>query len=194
MKKLTFLLDNGHGVNTPGKRSPKWKDGSQLFEFEFNRDIVKRIAKGLDSLAIPYKILVTEERDISLGERVRRANAIKDSILISVHANAGGGTGFEIFTSPGKTQSDSIATVFCLECEKAFPEFKMRFDKSDGDPDKEADFYVLTKTKGPAILTENLFMDTESDCKFLMSEQGRQRIAEYHIRAIKRIVSDGLIA
>lgn len=190
----TFLLDNGHGVNTPGKRSPKWKDGSQLFEFEFNRDIVKRIAKGLDSLVIPYKILVPEEIDISLGERVRRTNAIKDSILISVHANAGGGTGFEIFTSPGKTQSDSIATVFCQECEKAFPEFKMRFDKSDGDPDKEADFYVLTKSKGPAILTENLFMDTESDCKFLMSEQGRQRIAEYHIRAIKRIVSDGLIA
>lgn len=106
-----FLLDNGHGVNTPGKRSPKWKDGSQLFEFEFNRDIVKRIAKGLDSLAIPYKILVPEEIDISLVERVRRANAIKDSILISVHANAGGGTGFEIYTSPGKTQSDSIATV-----------------------------------------------------------------------------------
>jgi len=189
-----FLLDNGHGVNTPGKRSPKWKDGSQLFEFEFNRDIVKRIAKGLDSLAIPHKILVPEEIDISLGERVRRANAIKNSILISVHANAGGGTGFEIFTSPGKTQSDSIATVFCQECEKAFPEFKMRFDKSDGDPDKEADFYVLTKTKGPAILTENLFMDNETDCRFLMSEQGRQRIADYHIRAIKRIVSDGLIA
>lgn len=189
-----FLLDNGHGVNTPGKRSPKWKDGSQLFEFEFNRDIVKRIAKGLDSLAIPYKILVPEEIDIPLRERVRRANAIKDSILISIHANAGGGTGFEIFTSPGKTQSDSIATVFCQECKKEFPEFKMRFDKSDGDPDKEADFYVLIKTKGPAILTENLFMDTESDCKFLMSEQGRQRIAEYHIRAIKRIVSDGLIA
>lgn len=192
MKKLTFLLDNGHGINTPGKRSPKWKDGSQLFEFEFNRDIVKRVAKGLSSLAIPYKILVPEEVDISLGERVRRANAIKDSILISVHANAGGGTGFEIFTSPGETKSDSIATVFCQECEKAFPEFKMRFDHSDGDPDKEAGFYVLTKTKGPAILTENLFMDTESDCKFLMSEQGRQRIADYHIRAIKRIVSDGI--
>lgn len=182
-----FLLDNGHGVNTPGKRSPKWKDGSQLFEFEFNRDIVKRIAKGLDSLAIPYKILVPEEVDISLGERVRRTNAIKDSILISVHANAGGGTGFEIYTSPGKTQSDSIATVFCQECEKTFPEFKMRFDKSDGDPDKEADFYVLTKSKGPAILTENLFMDTESDCRFIMSEEGRKRIADYHIKAILKI-------
>lgn len=185
--KPIFLLDNGHGVNTPGKRSPKWKDGTQLFEFEFNRDIVKRIAKGLDLLAINYKILVPEEIDISLGERVRRANAVKGGILISVHANAGGGSGFEIYTSPGKTQSDDIATTFCQEAEKSFPEFKMRFDKSDGDPDKEADFFVLTKSNCPAILTENLFMDNEQDCKFIMSESGRKRIADYHINSIKKI-------
>ena len=27
----TIILDNGHGNNTPGKRSPKWEDGTQLF-------------------------------------------------------------------------------------------------------------------------------------------------------------------
>lgn len=194
MKKPVILLDNGHGIDTPGKRSPVWKNGSQLFEFEFNRDIVKRVAGRLSSLDIPYKILVPEIWDIPIKERAKRANAIKESILISIHANAGEGTGFEIFTSPGKTQSDLIATILCQECKKAFPEFKMRFDQSDGDPDKEAELGILMKTKGPSILTENLFMDTERDCQFLMTEEGRQRIAEYHIRAIKRIVSDGLIA
>ena len=43
----TIILDNGHGNNTPGKRSPKWEDGTQLFEYEFNRDIVKRISAML---------------------------------------------------------------------------------------------------------------------------------------------------
>jgi N-acetylmuramoyl-L-alanine amidase len=185
--KPIFVLDNGHGVETPGKRSPKWKDGTQLFEYEFNRNIVNRIAKGLSLLAIDYKILVPETIDISLSERVRRANKIQNGILISVHANAGGGSGFEIYTSPGKTQSDDIATIFCQEAEKAFPEFKMRFDKSDGDLDKEADFYVLSKSNCPAILTENLFMDNEQDCKFLMTENGRQRIADYHINSIIKI-------
>ena len=39
---VKILLDNGHGYDTPGKRSPIWPDGSQLFEWEFNRDIVSR--------------------------------------------------------------------------------------------------------------------------------------------------------
>lgn len=41
------ILDAGHGYNTKGKRSPVWSDGSQLFEWEFNRDVVKRIREGI---------------------------------------------------------------------------------------------------------------------------------------------------
>jgi N-acetylmuramoyl-L-alanine amidase len=41
--------------------------------------------------------LVPEKEDISLSERVRRVNDIyryrKDILLISIHGNAGGGTG-----------------------------------------------------------------------------------------------------
>ena len=43
-----ILLDNGHGKNCAGKRSPKLEDGSQFFEYEFNRDIVRRIAEKLN--------------------------------------------------------------------------------------------------------------------------------------------------
>jgi N-acetylmuramoyl-L-alanine amidase len=39
MEKL-IILDSGHGADTPGKRSPKWPDGSQLFGYEFNRDVI----------------------------------------------------------------------------------------------------------------------------------------------------------
>ena len=45
---VKILLDNGHGYDTPGKRSPIWPDGSQLFEWEFNRDIVSRIENSIE--------------------------------------------------------------------------------------------------------------------------------------------------
>lgn len=194
--KPIVLLDNGHGKETAGKRSPVWSDGSQLFEWEFNRDIVRRISEKLEADGIPYRILVPEETDISLTERARRANEIAKenngkAYVLSIHANAGGGTGWEVYTSPGQTPSDTIATVFFEEAGREFvPDgWRMRSDYSDGDPDKEANFAILTKTTCPAILTENFFMDTEKDCRFIMSEDGRERIANMHVAAIKRVLT-----
>lgn len=191
---MTVILDNGHGKETYGKRSPVWLDGSQLFEWEFNRDIVYRICMLLDADNIKYKRLVPEDLDISLKERCRRANIIHDRtggncFLISVHGNAGGGTGWECYTTPGTTSADEIATALCKAFEQEFGgQYRMRFDDSDGDPDKEADFYILRHTKCPAVLTENFFMDNPVDCKLMMSEDGRQRIAEAHYWAIRTII------
>lgn len=194
--KPIVLLDNGHGKETAGKRSPVWGDGSQLFEWEFNRDIVRRIAKKLEADGVPYRVLVPEETDIPLVERVKRANEISKEnngkvYVLSIHANAGGGTGWEVYTSPGETKADAIATVFAEEAQRVFvPDgWRMRSDYSDGDPDKEEQFYILTKTTCPAVLTENFFMDTEKDCRFIMSEDGRERIANMHVAAIKRVIT-----
>lgn len=195
---MIWLLDNGHGgmVNgvyvTPGKRSPEWPDMPQLFEGVFNRQVVKLIADGLDKLGIQFEILVKEQEDISLSERVARTNALHakhdgNVALLCVHANAGGGTGWEVWTSVGETKSDSLATYFFTEFSMAFPEFPMRSDYTDGDPDKEAQFYMLRKTICPAVLTENFFMDTRRDCRLILSKEGRVRIANAHINAIRRI-------
>ena len=158
MNQKTIILENGHGSQTPGKRSPIWGDGSQLFEWEFNRDIVRRIAAMLKAEGIKFEILVPEDNDVSLPERCRRANV--------------------------------IATVLCEEAEKEFaPDgWKMRFDYIDGDPDKESQFYILKHTVCPAVLSENFFMDTEKDCRFMMSDAGRERIAKVHYNTIKRIL------
>lgn len=188
MIPYTVILDNGHGKETPGKRSPVWHDGSQLFEYEFNRDVVKRIAVLLAENRVKSKILVPEEFDVSLLERCRRANQIhannKTSVLISIHANAGKGTGWECYTTKGTTEADRLATVLCESAKEFFPDQKMRFDYSDGDPDKEEQFYILKNTNCPAVLTENFFMDTEKDCRFIMSNEGRQKIAEMHVKAL----------
>ena len=185
-----IIIDAGHGNNSPGKRSPIWKDGKQLFEWEFNRDIATRIAHKLGSAGVRNRLLVTEKEDIQLSERCRRVNNIcrmhgKDNcILISIHANAGGGTGFEVFTSPGNTKADEYATIMLDTLKYSFPKEKIRTDYSDGDADKEARFYILQKTNCPALLTENLFMDNETDCRKLMDDDFREQIAEAHVRAI----------
>lgn len=189
---MIVIVDNGHGVDTPGKCSPIWGDYTQLREYEFNRDVAQRIAYHCKMNGIPFKMLVPEAYDISLEERVRRANAIyrKDwhSFVVSVHANAGGGTGWEAWTSKGKTKSDTFATIFYEEAEREFgKEWAIRKDITDGDPDKESQFYILKHTLCAAVLTENFFMDTERDCRLIMSDEGREQIALMHFRAIKRI-------
>ena len=138
--------------------------------------------------------LVHGQEDFPLSGRVRRANDIarehsdRSCIYISIHANAGGGHGIEVFTSLGQTRSDAIATVFLEEFNTVFPEARLRTDESDGDPDKEANFYVLRKTTMPAILTENFFMDNKKECReYLLSEDGRNDIALAHLAAMVEI-------
>lgn len=188
---MLILLDNGHGWNTPGKRSPVWEDGTYLYEWEFNRKLVREIKRRLDNLNITSIILVPEHEDISLSERVRRANRIyedrKDSILISIHGNAGGGTGWEAWTSVGETLSDHYAKILYNSAGEFLRGWRIRTDYSDGDPDWESQFYILKHTKCPAVLTENLFMDNEKDCKFMLSDEGIETLAALHVDAINKI-------
>lgn len=189
-RNTIVILDNGHGRETSGKRSPIWPFG-QLFEYEFNRDIAARVHSALLARGVRSVLLVPELNDIPLSMRSQRANkkaaeAGGNAFLVSIHANAGKGTGWEIFTTKGTTKSDALATIFWEEAKAEFaPDgWKMRSDMSDGDPDKESDFWILRKVSCPAVLTENFFMDTEKDCRLIMSEAGRARIAAVHIRAI----------
>ena len=202
--KYLWILDNGHGgiidgvYQTSGKRSPIWDDGTQLFEGEFNRAVVKRIAKYCDKNKIDYINLVDTNEDVPLSTRVKMANEVyresdKPCIYISVHANGfsdQSANGCEVITSPGETQSDAIATALYEEAEKEFPRYKMRKDTTDGDVDKESSFYVLIHTAMPAVLSENFFMTNEKECKnILLSEEGRDRVAKIHTEMINKIES-----
>lgn len=195
---MIVLLDNGHGglINgkyvTPGKRK-NWEEDGVIYEGEFNRAIVNGLIEKLTFLKIPYVNITPEYRDVTLYTRVKRANQhpADQSFFLSVHSNAGGGHGCEFFTSPGVTKSDSIATIFGEEYKKIFPGRRLRTDYSDGDLDKERRFYVLTKTKMPAVLTENFFMDNiEEFQNILNTKSGREQIIKYHLNAIIRIKSE----
>ncbi len=185
-----ILIDNGHGYNTAGKRSPIWADGTQLLEWQFNRKVARELSAQLFDRNIPNCLVVPEDYDIPLNHRIERINMLckkyDDCRLISIHANAGGGTGWEIFTSKGETQSDAWATQFIHHADRLLP-FPVRKDYTDGDPDKEASFYLLKHSHCPAVLTENLFMDREEDCRYLMSEEGVRKVVEVHLGGVGEI-------
>lgn len=195
MKRHLILLDNGHGNNTAGKRSP---DGT-LLEYQYTREIVKNVYNVLKALGYNVEILVPELYDVSLSERVRRVNqycndyGASNVVVVSVHINAAGnGTqwmtarGFSVYTSKGKTKSDELATIMCEEAEKSHVGFKIRKDMTDGDPDWEENFTILSKTKCPAVLIENFFMDNKEDVNFLLSQTGKDVVKNIHINSIIR--------
>lgn len=157
-----------------------------------------------------------------LTRRVRYVNQLcahrhtERCIYVSIHVdaassgewkNAGGWTAY---TSPWRTRSDILATYLYEAAEKHLSGYaaKMeegkkkglygsnqkpfRKDTSDGDPDKEANFYVLVRTKCAAVLTENLFQDNKADVAFLTSEEGKKAIVALHKEAILRFAEHNI--
>lgn len=195
-----WLLDAAHGgvINgvpqTAGKRSPDWDKGI-LYEGVSNRRIVDKVKALLDEACITNFKIVTEDKDISLSERVRRVNTYPRhcSIFLSFHSDAfhkEEARGWSAFTTTGRTNSDKVAEVLYKYAKKA--RFKIRPDYSDGDADKEANFYVLHRTNCPAVLIENFFMTNKKDYDFLMSEKGQDKIARAIFNAIQEIENYGL--
>jgi N-acetylmuramoyl-L-alanine amidase len=141
--------------------------------------------------------------DISLSERVKRVNKHCDKlgkdnvVLISIHSNAAGNgnkwekaQGWEAYTSIGSTMSDKLSSIFYKNAELMFPNRRIRYDWTDKDADKEENFYILKNTKCPAILTENFFYDNIDDVNFILSDEGKEKVVELHIKSIIDYLSD----
>lgn len=188
---MNIILDFGHGgmlngkYQTKGKRSPKWADGTQLFEGVFNRGVGSKLARLLDWDDISFEILVPEQTDVPLNERVRRANKMykkrKDSILISIHANGfskESANGFEVFTSRGETKSDEYAKIIHSTYVDKIKEIKDRGIK-------EAGFAMVKRTNCPAVLIECGFMTNYDECQFLLNNE--YRIARAIFEGIRKI-------
>lgn len=194
---MRILIDNGHGLDTPGKRSPVWPTIGQLIEWQYTRDLATRLENRLRTEGIPFHRIVPEHRDIPLWERSLRVNRLarqygpSECLLVSLHVNAspqGNARGWEVHTSPGTTESDIYASIFWEEAARRFKDISpLRGDFADAQPDRDSNFALLRDTLCPAILTENLFMDHPDDCRFLLTEQGRETMVDIHFSAIQRI-------
>ena len=194
---MKILIDPGHGIDTPGKRSP---DG--LFrEYLWNRQVADLILEGLVSAGVDASLVVTETNDVSLRNRVNRVNTIcnrfgaSNVLLVSIHANAAGNgsawmnaRGWSCYTSKGKTKSDQVAECLYDAFEAEFQDRKIRKDMSDGDRDWEENFYVLQKSKCPAVLLENFFYDNREECAWMLQEETKRRIASAAVKGIIKYI------
>ncbi len=193
---MKILIDNGHGKETPGKRSPD----STFFEWQFNREIATRLCEELVSEGYDAERIVTTDEDISLMERCNRVNAIcqqlgrKNVVLISIHANAAGKGNWS--TARGwtgwvaKQASANSRLLAQLLYDQAM---LMGYKGNRSVPPThywQADFAIIKRTLCPAVLTENLFYDNVEDLAILKSETGKSNIVQIHVDAIKRYVND----
>jgi N-acetylmuramoyl-L-alanine amidase len=202
------IIDVGHGglvegnYLTPGKQY-RFTDGTVIYEGVINRGIGRQLAEMLKGAGIPYfQTTLETEADIGLMERVNIANNLFQSnpncYLLSIHSNSssdsseGAGnraSGFEVYTSIGLTKSDELANIASKWYKRLFPEYPFRESKTEGGEykNKEAALKVLTKTRCPAFLVENLFYDNIDEAKFLLSQEGQKRIASCLFEIVREI-------
>jgi N-acetylmuramoyl-L-alanine amidase len=201
--KWIYLIDPGHGgivdgkYITPGKRSPMFPDGTQLFEGVNNRAIAKKVISKLKEYGFAAIDIVASDSDVSLKERVDRANdinAAQKALYISIHSDAAGdgstwndAKGVSVYTSPGQTKSDVFASILVDCMEEAFgSEVKFRKDLTDKDKDKEADFYVLTKTVCPSVLCELGFHTNMDEARRIQTEEWHNKVAAAIVTAVQK--------
>ena len=195
MKDLVVILDAGHGKDTPGKCAPD----KSLYEWQWTREIVAMLCERLYGIEnIHTVILVPEEHDVPLKERVRRVNTIyhdakiegKEVLLISIHINAAGhgtwknASGWSVWVS-NKASEKSKQFAQIAYCEAV----SMGLQGNRVVPKENywsSNFYILKNTPCPAVLTENMFQDNKDDVAFLKSDYGKEKIVALHVNAIKK--------
>lgn len=184
---MIVLIDNGHGEDTAGKRSPDGK----LREYAYAREIAVRLEQALNERGVEAVRITPEESDVSLKERCRRANKYgsKEVLLVSIHCNAAGSDGKwhdahgwqAIVSQNASINSKTLAR--CLiqaakSCELSVREYSQK------SPYWTQNLAICRDTKCPAVLTENLFQDNKDDVDFLLSEEGKRTIVELHVNGI----------
>ena len=148
-------VDKGHST---WDKSPCGAVGL-LNESKENRPVGDKVIQKLRALGhtvIDCSCNSASNVDEQLAAIVRKANAQKLDLFLSLHLNAGGGTGAEIYTtntSGAKEEAKRLIETYCKRTE-----FRNRGHKF-------SELYVLRHTNAPAMLLEMCFVDTESDFK-----------------------------
>lgn len=184
-------IDAGHGVDTKGKRSPD----ESLREYKYCRDIAKQLSVRLERVGIGTYIVVPEEYDLSINNRVKRVNSrIKQNrdggICVSIHNNAAGSdgnwrtaSGWECLIAPNASQS-SKTLARCLYEAAENAGVKVR-KNTETVPYKTMNLGICRDTNCPAVLVENFFMDNKEECAWLLSEKGKNTVVDILFNGIK---------
>jgi N-acetylmuramoyl-L-alanine amidase len=169
-------IDDGHGYETAGKRTP---DG--YHENYFNEKVKKYLITELKRNGFSYVDCSPMTSDNSLQDRCNRANNAKVNIFVSIHANAYGtgwndAEGVETYHYPNSGNGQRLASLVQNELLKGTPQ------KNRGV--KTANFYVLKHTNMPAILVEAAFMTNKKEAELLKTKKFQEETAKDICRGI----------
>ena len=175
-----IYIDPGHGGSDPGASG----NGLQEKNVTLNISLqVRNILQATYGSRVSIRMSRTTDVTRSLQSRTDDANAWGANIYVSVHINAGGGTGFESFVYPGVGST----TLRLQDLVHANTLAGMRTVASVTDRgQKQTNFHVLRETVMPAVLTENLFIDTVADANKLKNAAFITATARGHANGIAR--------
>lgn len=194
---MKVLIDNGHGVNTPGKCSPD----RRLLEYAYTREIADIVVACLRVRGIDAECLVPEETDVPLSERCRRANDIyratdKKAVLVSIHCNAAGSgsdwmnaRGWSVFVSPNASANSKRLANYLAKVAGEKGVFVRK--PVPGQLYWTQNLAMCRDTNCPAVLTENFFQDNRADVEFLLSDEGKRTVAQIHVEGIEAYLKGG---
>lgn len=179
MGKPLILIDPGHGGSDSGATATLHPMRSLVREADLNLELAMAVGTALRLSGFDIAYTRCNDLALSLAQRVDLTRAYRPALFLSFHCNAASSPdahGMEVFTSPGRTESDTVAELLISELAKTDVGIHMRVDLSDGDRDKEERFYVLVNTPCPACLLELGFMTNAADLKWLRSERAATQI------------------
>lgn len=185
MRKYLVALDDGHGMETPGKRTPPIEElgGRIIKENEFNREVVRFLDEELKRCRIDTILVAPTDENTSLWERVKLANESDADIFISIHYNAYDGKfdsydpeGISVHIYPDSKKGRKLGNCILKYLKEGTSQ------KNRGII--ENNFYVLRNTKMPAILSENGFMDNKREAMLMIDENFQREVAKEHAKGI----------
>lgn len=164
MVKIAF--DAGHGINTPGKRTP---DDER--EWSFNNKVANAFEKRMkeyENVSLLRTDDKTGKRDVPLRTRTNEANKWKADAYISFHHNAfqskwGNHGGTETFHHKNSSKGKVLASVVQNAALKAY-NLRDRGLKTNN-------LHITRETSMPAVLVEGGFMDSTVDIKKLRDDK-----------------------
>ena len=189
--KPTILIDNGHGLETPGKRSPDGK----IIEAQYARKLAAFLQKKLQERGLNAILLVPETTDIPLRERVARANRFgRNALLISLHLNAAGmgdrwnaAKGWSVHVAPNASPR-SLELARDLTDAAAAAGLHVR-KPAPNVPHWVQNLAICRDTIMPAVLTENGFMDNREDAADLLTQKRLEQLAAVHVAAVEKFIT-----
>ncbi|PAE44062.1 N-acetylmuramoyl-L-alanine amidase [Bacillus sp. 7884-1] len=172
---VKLFIDPGHGGSDPGALGYGLQEKNLTLPIATTlRDILLNEYEGVSVL-----MSRTSDQTVSLSERTNAANNWGADYYLSIHINAGGGTGFESYIYPGVgSPTTTYQDIIHDEILKVV-DFANRGKKS-------ANFHVLRETMMPALLTENGFIDNPNDANKLKSSSFLVSIARGHANGLAR--------